>query len=57
VEEKMITMSDLTEDACDSIIIEFLQMHEEIAEEQQIREACTLLISYCGVEENEEKIV
>lgn len=53
----MITMSDLTEDACDSIIIEFLQMHEEIAEEQQIREACTLLISYCGVEENEEKIV
>ena len=48
----MITRFDLSEDAWDAIIIEFLQMDEEIGDTQEIREACRTLLSYCGVKKD-----
>ena len=37
----------LTEDFQVSVVREFCKLHEEIAEDEAVREACSVLMGYC----------
>ena len=48
----MITMSDLSDDACDRLVIEFLKMTKEGEQEADVVGACKVLLDYMGEEDD-----